>query len=558
MFHARVVCAEQKGARMVPRTVPWVRLGVLFLFVLLLANCPEPLMTGDQAVSNIDVGTPEAPQNVTAASMFNLDNVVRWTWEGAEGSTEPALFRWRINGGTWVGPVRYAELSPILLYDQNGDPKPEYLDHPGRVLGAAGVKVLDRGTYQLEVQQRNAVGTWSDAVTSVVQVTTTATEPVVPPEIDPRLIAYFPFDGSFDDQMGNWLAQPNAVFEGIVPYFAEHSPRENGGSYLYLHNPPEAPFGYVRITDLAEQPVALGEAFTISMWVQPGYVDIYGYYFGGGTLLSTIDPFAEPGTPGYGGMSLVWIEDYDYGFAEGWYTLGALVFLPDEPEPFFLGGEGYSDGPGWKHVAVVVDPATQRLSTYVNGFIMSQDYLPYNFPFDTVPLLLGCMVDDAEMGRYPFPPFFGAVDDLRFFNAALSGEEIAQLAAVDYEEPPSLPDDHGDSFESATPIPLGVSVSGSIDYPGDVDFFRVVTNDAGFLTAYTTYPPGFETDTYGYLYDSWGNLLYESDYYVDLNFRIETTILGPGEYFIAVRYYPGAQLGVGPYELQVDFEPGLW
>src|SRR3990172_7440269 len=106
-------------------------------------------------------------------------------------------------------------------------------------------------------------------------------------------------------------------------------------------------------------------------------------------------------------------------------------------------------------------------------------------------------------------------------------------------------DDHGDSFESATPIAMGSITGGIIDLPDDRDYFKFTVSQT---SVYVIYTRGI-TDTYGELYNAAYSLLaYDySDGEAD-NFRIEKE-LTPGTYYVMVRAYSDT---TGSYELHAE------
>ncbi|MBM3852705.1 MAG: hypothetical protein FJ399_06075, partial [Verrucomicrobia bacterium] len=107
-------------------------------------------------------------------------------------------------------------------------------------------------------------------------------------------------------------------------------------------------------------------------------------------------------------------------------------------------------------------------------------------------------------------------------------------------------DDHGNTTATATAVNTGSSTNGSINAPGDVDFFRVQVTGAGNLTVFTT----GSTDTYGRLLDSNGVELASNDDTTDLNFRLNRTV-SAGTYYVSVRHYSSGMTGA--YVLRVDF-----
>ena len=104
---------------------------------------------------------------------------------------------------------------------------------------------------------------------------------------------------------------------------------------------------------------------------------------------------------------------------------------------------------------------------------------------------------------------------------------------------------HGNTRATAADVALGSSTNAAINFPGDIDYFRVVLPTAGTLTIYTT----GSTDTYGRLLDANGVELAVNDDSADLNFRI-SRMLSAGTYYIEVRHY--SPLSTGAYILRVE------
>ncbi|KAF0188361.1 MAG: hypothetical protein FD165_2853, partial [Gammaproteobacteria bacterium] len=98
---------------------------------------------------------------------------------------------------------------------------------------------------------------------------------------------------------------------------------------------------------------------------------------------------------------------------------------------------------------------------------------------------------------------------------------------------------------------LNGSASGTINYAGDYDFFRLTVSSPGTLTAYTT----GSTDTYGYLLDSSGNSLISNDDNPYPNFRFSYSV-SPGTYYLQLRHYSSG--GTGSYTLYADFSASAY
>jgi len=106
------------------------------------------------------------------------------------------------------------------------------------------------------------------------------------------------------------------------------------------------------------------------------------------------------------------------------------------------------------------------------------------------------------------------------------------------------PDDHGDTFATATSIPVPSTKDGQL-HAGDKDYFRVEVSEAATLTVETA----SEIDTYGTLFD--GNerqLATDDDGGEAVNFRIETDVAA-GEHYVEVRGFSDET--AGQYRLSV-------
>ena len=119
----------------------------------------------------------------------------------------------------------------------------------------------------------------------------------------------------------------------------------------------------------------------------------------------------------------------------------------------------------------------------------------------------------------------------------------------------SIPDDHGNTRASATPVTIGMAINGEIDPGTDVDYFsiRVTATDlAGIdfliLRAMTT----GVTNTIGHLYNSDGNELAADDNSgTDTNFDISYIPPSPGTYYLRVE-----GMAIGMYRLTVTSTDG--
>jgi len=134
-----------------------------------------------------------------------------------------------------------------------------------------------------------------------------------------------------------------------------------------------------------------------------------------------------------------------------------------------------------------------------------------------------------------------------YSNTGLGSYILTVVLTGQTEPPPSQQDDYGNSFSTAGTISIGSPVSGSINYEGDVDFFRFTPLSSGTYTIYTT---SVATDTYGTLYNSYATKLAENDDYGGHNFSITYNLTGGQTYYVSVRHY--SETGTGPYVLNIS------
>ena len=109
-------------------------------------------------------------------------------------------------------------------------------------------------------------------------------------------------------------------------------------------------------------------------------------------------------------------------------------------------------------------------------------------------------------------------------------------------------DDHGDTFATATNLPLGSSVAGRIDPGDDVDFFRLDLSRRSGSTDLWIYATG-DLNTDGWLYDSSGNLIVANGAGLIGNQRTNfhlRRVLPRGIYYVAVGSHPDSTTGIRP------------
>ncbi|MCG5495836.1 DUF4214 domain-containing protein [Ectothiorhodospira variabilis] len=100
-------------------------------------------------------------------------------------------------------------------------------------------------------------------------------------------------------------------------------------------------------------------------------------------------------------------------------------------------------------------------------------------------------------------------------------------------------DDHGNTIADATPVPLNSTIVGAIDYPNDIDVFKIEVDAPGELTLRTrARDPWGATQTRGTLMDEDGMILKRTGNWArhfNLQYPVST-----GVYYLAVQdLYPG-------------------
>lgn len=148
---------------------------VLALLALLLTvGCNDPLSVSDDAERDLDNPLPEV---ATIAADADYNTTPEWFWRG-DGTIEPIVFRYRLNGGEWV-----------ILLDPEADASGVYSWVHGQEddEGTFVPRHLFPGSYLFEIQQRNSAGNWSRECSH--ERTILVQPPVLPAELNPPAIS---------------------------------------------------------------------------------------------------------------------------------------------------------------------------------------------------------------------------------------------------------------------------------------------------------------------------------------------------------------------------------
>jgi hypothetical protein len=148
----------------------------------------------------------------------------------------------------------------------------------------------------------------------------------------------------------------------------------------------------------------------------------------------------------------------------------------------------------------------------------------------------------SNIGLAPSTTYYYRV---RAYNS--SGDSGPSNTSSATTPPWDAPDDYGDSCSQATDISLNSSRNGRIDFPGDLDYFRISVPAEGQLRVFSS----GSTDTWGGLHSSICTILEEDDDSGEgLNFLIQRDVT-LGTYYISVRHLSSS--GTGDYILNVEF-----
>ncbi|WP_375448271.1 ELWxxDGT repeat protein [uncultured Fibrella sp.] len=214
------------------------------------------------------------------------------------------------------------------------------------------------------------------------------------------LIAYYPFDGGLNDESGNGInptASPNTTYV----------PNRFGAANKAIHFTNSTTGAGTSYLDFSNPALRLTGDFTISSW---------SLYQGG---------YFNPR-----------LFDYN-GDGCGYLIAFASVGVAQPAIQFSFGCKLISyatpiTGTQWRHITGVRTGNTLKL--YINGALVAQNtFSSLSMPNYTATTL--------NIGRKPIPSYDGMtghIDDLRFYNRALTDSEIALLANTNQPAPLSI------------------------------------------------------------------------------------------------------------------------
>ena len=209
--------------------------------------------------------------------------------------------------------------------------------------------------------------------------------PENPDQGDPYLIAYFPFDSSFDDKSGN----DNILQVFGNPQFTEGY-IEDSSIAIYLDGE----------NDYLVSHIGIADTFSISMWVQS-----YTYFVGEWPpRRSTVFDYSEKQV---------------YGYIDG--ASGATMLNGGiESEP--LAGAMIDNCNNWFHIYLAVN---NDMKIYLDGICKDTVPLEESMTYLNDIIYFGRSSSDDEIA---LTYFYGNLDEIRVYNRILEPSEIEQLA----------------------------------------------------------------------------------------------------------------------------------
>jgi hypothetical protein len=215
-----------------------------------------------------------------------------------------------------------------------------------------------------------------------------------PASLKDGLVAYYPFNGNANDESGNGN---NGLVNGAI--FSPNRYSKQNSSYLFngLDN-------YIRIKSINME---ASQEMIISVWIKPINITQNKYY----TIIRQEDPIPK--------LGLDWLlafQEYGKFLSFGLRTNNGYSELDVPISPLkFLDGN-------WHNLIAVYDGSKRFI--YVDNILLGSDPKSGSIIFDNSTATIGTSQAGNTLGEF----FYGNIDELRFYNRALTQEEITYLA----------------------------------------------------------------------------------------------------------------------------------
>lgn len=301
---------------------------------------------------------------------------------------------------------------------------------------------------------------------------------------DPEWVGYWPFDNSAaDQQLSN-----NGVLNGNPVYSTDVAPAPVGINTHSLDL--DGAGDFVEIAHNASLNAADGS--TISLWIKPQSYP--GFVPAGNDWSALLNKGRTWGR-----------ENYSLGFGAYYYLFGrgAGALVPTLDDAVRTPGN-------WYHVAVVVEPASQKSKIYING-VLDQSV--------KAVATVGTNTDPVYIGQYTTgtTTIDGRIDDVRLYTRALSDGEVAALVP-------------GATVNAAPIVAAGPDLN--VQFPNSASLSGTVTDSSGPATGAVA------------RWSAWrklsgpGRVLFANSYAASTT----ATFTLPGQYRLELRASDGANL----------------
>lgn len=280
------------------------------------------------------------------------------------------------------------------------------------------------------------------------------------------LVAYYPFNGNANDASGNGNngTAANVTFTQVSNRLAATFTGALNSSVTVSNSPS----------------LDMTNAVTISLW---------------------FNSFGNNSGPA-GFLDKAWKQPvyHDWSY-RSWFLFwstgagGIVNFQANGPALATGAGVSQLNDNQWYHMVFIADGEHGLLQVYTNGvFGAGSTYAPFTLSTGPFPLVIGSMVaqtDGAQTGLY------GAINDVRIYNRALSAAEVQQLYAYESEGGPQV-----SLIKAVKPAFSNLLPGTSYQLQVSTDL-TTWTNTGSVFTATNSsmvYPQYFDVDNWGELF----------------------------------------------------------
>jgi hypothetical protein len=259
----------------------------------------------------------------------------------------------------------------------------------------------------------------NNALNNLARAGTTFSSQLLQEVSKANLMGYWTFSGNPNDSSGhqhdgllrtNWTGPSTAIVDGatLPQLVSDRFNQPNAADYIYKGATIEVPYS----NDLNPK------SMTISLWIKTDAISNGGDYM-----------FAMRRWMGY--KLNLQTSNFLYFTI---YSQDDRYFMDDD------GGSGSAVPIGtWTHAAVTFDNASSTAKFYLNGALVKTDAdktgppitlsTPYNITIgNEMPKSKYNTTDSSDPDYYYGPDYFtGTLDDIRFYNAALSDNDILSI-----------------------------------------------------------------------------------------------------------------------------------